>query len=76
MRAVLSDLLCIKLSKIEDCVKDIKQWMLINYLWVNSDKTEVVFIFVTFMLDYCTALLSGCRTRSINKLQLIQNAAA
>lgn len=49
MRAVLRscDLLCIiflllKLSKIEDCVKDIKQWMLINYLWVNSDKTEVV----------------------------------
>ncbi|XP_053337496.1 uncharacterized protein LOC128509691, partial [Clarias gariepinus] len=139
-------------TKVEQCVQDIRDWMLINFLLLNPDKTEVLVIgpqaarsklsdhtvilyglyvpssatvkdldviidsslsfeahvdnitriaffhlrniariknilspndaeklvhaFITSWLDYCNALLSGCSTRCLNKLQLVQNAAA
>jgi len=141
-----------QLTKVEQCVQDIRDWMLINFLLLNSDKTEVLVIgpqaarsklsdhtvilnglsvpssatvkdlgviidsslsfeahvdnitriaffhlrniarirnllslndaeklvhaFIISRLDYCNALLSGCSARCINKLQLVQNAAA
>uniref|UniRef100_A0AAR2IX88 Reverse transcriptase domain-containing protein n=1 Tax=Pygocentrus nattereri TaxID=42514 RepID=A0AAR2IX88_PYGNA len=34
----------IKLGKIEDCIKDIKDWMSNNFLLLNSDKTEVLLL--------------------------------
>ncbi len=140
-----------KLSKLMECVKNIKDWMTNNFLLLNSDKTEILFIghknsthnildhnlqldgctvtsstvknlgvtldsnlsfenyisnvtktaffhlrnipklrnmlsvsdaeklvhaFMTSRLDYCNALLGGFPASSINKLQIVQNAAA
>lgn len=36
---------------------------------------KIIHAFMTSTLDYSNALLSGCPAGSINKLQLVQNAA-
>ncbi|KAI5613840.1 hypothetical protein C0J50_9201, partial [Silurus asotus] len=41
-----------------------------------SDAEKLVHAFMTFRINYCTALLGGCPALLINKLQLVQNAAA
>ncbi len=140
-----------KLSKVTECVKNVKDWMTNNCLLLISDKTEILLIgpknstqnlldynlqldrctvtsstvknlgvildsnlsfqnpiphvtktaffhlrniaklrniltvsdaeklahaFMTSTLDYCDALLDGCPGSSINKLQIVQNAAS
>ncbi len=41
-----------------------------------SNAEILIHAFMTSRLDYCNALLGGCSARLINKLQLVQNAAA
>ncbi len=41
-----------------------------------SDAEKLFYAFMTSRLDYCNALLGGCPASSINKLQIVQNAAA
>ncbi len=41
-----------------------------------SDAEKLVHAFMTYILDYCNALLGGCPASSTNKLQIVQNAAA
>ncbi len=42
----------------------------------TSNAEILIHVFMTSRLDYCNALLGGCSARLINKLQLVQNAAA
>ncbi len=41
-----------------------------------SDAEKLVHAFMTSRLDYCIVLQGGCPGSSINKLQIVQNAAA
>ncbi len=41
-----------------------------------SNAEMLINAFMTSMLDYCNALLGGCSAHLINKLQMVQNAAA
>ncbi len=41
-----------------------------------SNTEMLIHAFMTSRLDYCNALLGGCCARVINKLQMVQNAAA
>ncbi len=41
-----------------------------------SNAEILINAFMTSRLDYCNALLGGCSERLINKLQMVQNAAA
>ncbi len=42
----------------------------------KSNAEMLIHAFMTSRLDYCNALLGGCSARLINKLQMVQNAAA
>ncbi len=41
-----------------------------------SNAEMLIHVFMTSRLDYCNALLGGCSAHLINKLQMVQNAAA
>ncbi len=42
----------------------------------TSNAEMLICAFMTSRLDYCNALLGGCSACLINKLQMVQNAAA
>ena len=48
----------------------------VRHILSQNDAEKLVHAFVTSRLDYCNALLSGCPNKSLNSLQLVQNAAA
>ena len=48
----------------------------VRHILSQNDAEKLVHAFVTSRLDYCNALLSGCPSKSLNSLQLVQNAAA
>ena len=48
----------------------------VRHILSQNDAEKLVHAFVTSRLDYCNALLSGCSSKSLNSLQLVQNAAA
>ncbi len=41
-----------------------------------SNAEMLIHAFMTSRLDFCNALLGGCSACLINKLQMVQNAAA
>ncbi len=56
-----------KLSKLKECVKNVKDWMTNNFLLLNSDKTEILLIgpknSTQNLLDY-NLQLDGCHVTS------------
>ncbi len=56
-----------KLSKLTECVKNVKDWMTNNFLLLNSDKTEILLIgpnnSAQNLLDY-NLQLDGCPVTS------------
>ncbi len=56
-----------KLSKLTECVKNVKEWMTNNFLLLNLDKTEILLIgpksSTQNLLDY-NLQLDGCTVTS------------
>ena len=50
--------------------------MKIGNILSQKDVEKLVHAFVTSRLGYCNSLLSGCPSKSVKSLQLVQNAAA
>ena len=48
----------------------------LRHMLSMKNAEQLVHAFMTSRLDYCNALLGGCPAYLINKLQLVQNAAA
>ncbi len=57
-------------SRLVRPVTDIKNWI------SNNFSERLIHALMKSRLDYCNALLGGCSARLVNKLQLVQNAAA
>ncbi len=55
---------------------DLRNTAKLQNMLAVSDAEQLVHAFMTSRLDYCNALLGGCPASSINKLQVVQNAAA
>ncbi len=64
-----------KLSKLTECVKNIKDWMTSNFLLLNSDKTEILLIgpknSPQNILDY-NLQLDGCNVTSSTECYIRQ----
>ncbi len=54
----------------------VKLHFFILKIYRNTYAEKLIHAFMTSRLDYCNTLLGGCSERLINKLQMVQNAAA
>uniref|UniRef100_A0A9J8A9E6 Reverse transcriptase domain-containing protein n=1 Tax=Cyprinus carpio carpio TaxID=630221 RepID=A0A9J8A9E6_CYPCA len=52
-----------KLSKLTECVKNVKDWMTNNFLLLNSDKTEIQFAIRRMYCYFLYCQKSGCYIR-------------
>ncbi len=57
-------------------LKNISKLRPMSNLTTMSNAEMLIHAFMTSRLDYCNALLGGCSAHLINKLQMVQNAAA
>ncbi len=58
------------------CIPHLKNISKLRPMLSMSNAEMFIHAFMTSRLDYCNALLGGCSARLINKLQMVQTAAA
>ncbi len=58
------------------CTTESKNISKLRPMFSMSNAEMLIHAFMTSRLDYCNALLGGCSARLMNKLQMVQNAAA
>ena len=61
-----------QLSRLQTCLKDIKTWMTCNFLLLNSDKTEVIFLGPKHLRDTLSndiAIMDGINLASSNTVR-------
>ena len=63
-------------SKYPNIFAQLRQVMKIRSFLSSADLEKVIHAFLSSRLDYCNTLYSGISRRNIQRLQLIQNAAA
>ncbi len=61
---------------LQSCFSQLRQLTKLKSILSRSDLDKVIHAFITSRLDYYNALYSGISKRNIQRLQLIQNAAA
>ena len=61
---------------VQSCFAQLRQLTKIRSFLSSADLEKVIHAFISSRLDYCNALYSGISRRNIQRLQLIQNAAA
>ncbi|XP_072043250.1 uncharacterized protein [Amphiura filiformis] len=72
--------------KLSMCVEEVRDWMLFNFLLWNLSRirrfvtedasSNAMRALVLSKIDYANALLSGCRSKDVARLQRLQNRAA
>ncbi len=61
---------------VQACFAQLRQLTKIKSFFSVADLQKVIHAFISSRLDYCNALYSGISQRNLQRLQLIQNAAA
>ncbi len=61
---------------VQSCFAQLRQLTKIKSFLSLADLEKVIHAFISSRLDYCKALYSGISKRNLQRLQLIQNAAA
>ncbi len=61
---------------VQSCFAQLRQLTKIKSFLSLADLEKVIHAFISSRLDYCNALYSGISKRNLQRLQLIQNAAA